>query len=150
MTRNNKYKALNCMHVQSCYHEPCGQSHSPTLIIIIQNYASTIILYFVNNSAAIACSNLPPPTNGIITFSAGTSTRLPYLSTATYGCSIGYGLFGGDTTRSCVQSSDSGGEWNGTAPVCDGEYACIYAFLVISTIIIFMAEYVFFYRSHVF
>ncbi len=45
-----------------------------------------------------------------------------------------------------MQSSDGGGEWNGTAPVCDGEYACMYmyAFLVISTIIIFMAEYVFF------
>ncbi len=40
---------------------------------------------------------------------------------ATYTCNTGYTL-NGDTTRVCV----SGGNWNGSAPTCEGEFCDSY------------------------
>ena len=63
---------------------------------------------------------MPSPTNGFVTYSPDTTAPFDYLTMATYGCNTGYGLLAGDRMRSCIASSQGGGEWSGTAPVCDG------------------------------
>ena len=63
------------------------------------------------------CPVLTAPTNGVITYSGGSSAL---LGTATYSCNTGFRLSGGDTVRTCVGATGSSGEWTGTAPTCQG------------------------------
>ncbi len=85
-------------------------------------------------STGIVCPELPAPENGFIAFSAVSQSLLPYLTIAIYGCNIGYRLLTGDAMRSCVQSRNGGGEWNGTAPVCIGEYIIyVHAYYFVSS-----------------
>ena len=49
-----------------------------------------------------------------------------YQTTATYDCANGYGLVGGNKVRQCVASSLGSGEWDGTAPLCQGSYEVQY------------------------
>ncbi len=76
---------------------------------------------------AITCINLNAPTNGIITFSAGTTAPYDYQTTATYSCNTGYGLSGKDSVRTCLGSTTGvGGEWSATAPTCEGTYVYVF------------------------
>ncbi|XP_064393625.1 uncharacterized protein LOC135341070 isoform X2 [Halichondria panicea] len=59
------------------------------------------------------CPDLPPLTNGMITYSDGSTNNSLFLSNATHFCNTGYTLTGGDTTRVCVS-----GSWSGSAPIC--------------------------------
>ena len=75
------------------------------------------------HATAIHCSplNILPSGNGNITYSTVTVEDLyNYGTTATYQCDSGYELTGGDTVRTCTSNQDS--QWNGTAPVCLGNY----------------------------
>ena len=67
---------------------------------------------------AIMCPNLLPLADGIITFTGDMASPFDYQTTATYSCDPGYGLSGGDRVRTCVASSLGGGEWSGSAPIC--------------------------------
>ncbi len=60
----------------------------------------------------VTCPDLPPLTNGMITYSGSTNNR-PVGSTATHSCDNGHRLVG-EAVRSC----GSGGSWDGTTPVC--------------------------------
>ncbi|XP_064401744.1 sushi, von Willebrand factor type A, EGF and pentraxin domain-containing protein 1-like isoform X2 [Halichondria panicea] len=59
------------------------------------------------------CSDLPLPTNGMITYSDGSFNYRPVGTSATHSCNNVYTLSGGDT-RFCLY----GGIWNGSASVC--------------------------------
>ncbi|XP_064384964.1 uncharacterized protein LOC135333878 isoform X2 [Halichondria panicea] len=66
----------------------------------------------------LTCVDLPTPVNGAITF----SSLAPYEfgATASYSCNTGYGLGGGDVTRSCGgDGSSTNGGWSGTPPTCN-------------------------------
>ncbi len=69
---------------------------------------------------ALTCVDLPTPVNGAITF----SSLAPYEfgATASYSCNTGYGLGGGDVTRSCGgDGSSTNGGWSGTPPTCNSK-----------------------------
>ncbi len=55
-------------------------------------------------------------------YSAGSTNKRPFISSATHSCNTGYTLTGGTftigTNRSCV----SGGMWSGSPPTCQGEF----------------------------
>ncbi|XP_064386154.1 uncharacterized protein LOC135334773 isoform X2 [Halichondria panicea] len=68
------------------------------------------------NTGPTICSDLPPLTNGMIMYSAGSTNNRPLFSGATHSCNPGYTLTGGDATRTCV----SGGIWDGSSPTCRG------------------------------
>ena len=75
-----------------------------------------------SNHAAITCSTLAPPMNGMITYATDTTAPFDYQTTATYSCDAGYGLSVGDTVRTCSGSLEGDGYWTGTAPICRGGY----------------------------
>ena len=88
------------------------------------NLTKIMVMYFL--ITAITCqTGLVPPSGGTITYtSTSSSAPWPYLTTATYRCfdERGFGLSGGNRVRTCVGSSSGPGEWDGTAPICEGEY----------------------------
>ncbi len=50
-----------------------------------------------------------------------------FSSIATYTCDTGYGLSGGDTTRTCGgDGSSTNGAWDGMMPTCEGKNKQIY------------------------
>ncbi len=63
------------------------------------------------------CPDLPPLINGIIMYSAESSSNRPFSSSAVHSCNTGYTLTGG-STRTCV----GGGSWNESSPTCQGEF----------------------------
>ncbi|XP_064386381.1 sushi, von Willebrand factor type A, EGF and pentraxin domain-containing protein 1-like isoform X2 [Halichondria panicea] len=63
----------------------------------------------------ITCSDLVLPTL-MVSYNGGSPDNRPVNTGATYSCSNGYTLTGGDTTRVCV----SGGSWSGSTPTCQG------------------------------
>ncbi len=63
------------------------------------------------------CPDLPPLTNGMITYSGGSTNNRPLESGATHSCNTGYTLTGG-TTRTC----GSDGMWSGLAPICQRKW----------------------------
>ena len=68
----------------------------------------------IDSCAVIPCSDLPPLTNGMITYSAGESTGIILVgSTATHSCGNSYFLVG-EAVRTCGND----GRWSETAPVC--------------------------------
>ena len=66
---------------------------------------------------AVDCGRLPDPANGMVDYTAGTALG----QTATYSCNTGYSLVG-DSIRTC----QSIGQWSGSAPACQGVYACTF------------------------
>ncbi len=78
------------------------------------------------------CPEVFDPTNGLITYSISET-----IATASYSCSAGYGLSGGNTVRTCTGSAGSSGEWTGTAPICDGTYIIIIVISMPIAIIIY-------------
>ncbi len=70
--------------------------------------------------AAITCSILTDPSNGVITYTTDTTAPFDYQTTATYSCDAGFRLSIGYTARSCVGSTNGPGIWSGTAPTCEG------------------------------
>ncbi len=78
------------------------------MVHLIQYYLLTVV-----------CLSLPPPTNGVISYSDST---LGLNTVATYTCATGYTLTRG-TTRVCV----TGGNWTGSPPTCQGELFVVFA-----------------------
>ncbi len=71
--------------------------------------------------AAITCSRLTDPSNGVITYTTDTTAPFNYQTTATYSCDNGFRLSAvGNTIRNCVGSTAGPGEWSGAAPFCEG------------------------------
>ena len=70
----------------------------------------------------IVCDSLLALANGLITYATDTIAPFDYQTTASYSCSSGYGLSGGDRVSTCVGSSSGPGEWSGTAPICEGQF----------------------------
>ncbi len=67
------------------------------------------------------CSSLIAPVNGDVTYSTPTGP-FNFQATATYGCNDGYRHSGGDTVRTCVDSSSSSGVWTGIPATCESTY----------------------------
>ncbi|XP_064386396.1 P-selectin-like [Halichondria panicea] len=63
----------------------------------------------------ITCPDLVLPTL-MVSYNGGSPDIRPVDTGATYSCSNGYTLTGGDITRVCV----SGGSWSGSPPTCQG------------------------------
>ena len=59
------------------------------------------------------CGNLTDPDNGQVDHTPGTTIG----RNAAYSCNTGYNLVG-DSIRTCQAT----GEWNGSAPTCQGMY----------------------------
>ncbi len=92
-------------------------------VICFQSCIALIIIWpSTLNHAAITCSTLAPPMNGMIIYATDTTAPFDYQTTATYSCDAGYGLSVGDTVRTCSGSLEGDGYWTGTAPICRGEY----------------------------
>lgn len=68
----------------------------------------------------ITCGELTEPTNGYISYTFDTTAPFDFQTNASYACNTGYGLFGGNTIRTCVESTAGPGEWTGYAPTCEG------------------------------
>ena len=89
-----------------------------------QGNQSSCRLIFNNSifiTAAITCSGLTSPTNAMITFSPSSSTPYSFGTMASYSCVSGFGLSGGDATRTCEgDGSSPSGMWSGVIPSCGG------------------------------
>ena len=60
--------------------------------------------------------------NGRIDFATDQLAPFDFRTVATYICSQGYELDGGDVVRTCEgDSSNPNGEWTGTARTCIGQ-----------------------------
>ena len=73
------------------------------------------------------CSELPALENGEISYGPDSEGPDYDLNTvATYSCNEGFALVGEDQIRICVDVSNGpSGEFNGTAPMCQGISVCI-------------------------
>ncbi len=72
--------------------------------------------------AAITCPALFAPANGQVTFVTDTTAPYDFATVATYTCNTGYGLIGGDVSRSCGgDMSNTTGVWSGVVPTCEGK-----------------------------
>lgn len=76
----------------------------------------------------ITCDDIPDPENGQITHVPDTHAPFEYGNQAHYSCyvdgerRIGYGLTGGNHTRTCTGDGSSPvGYWTGKAPTCERE-----------------------------
>ena len=89
---------------------------------VIEQYNYGIRTLFIEIfTAEVTCSSLAIPTDGFITYSPDTTSPFSSQTTATYSCANGYGLSGGDRSRTCMSSNSGPGEWNGNAPSCEGK-----------------------------
>ena len=73
------------------------------------------------------CFDLPVPANGRI-FYYNDVPPAPYDfgTQATYICDSGFGLNGGDATRTCSGGgANTNGTWSGRAPACEGKIIAI-------------------------
>ena len=72
--------------------------------------------------SAIMCSELPALENGEISYGPDSEGPDFDLNTvATSSCNEGFVLVGEDQMRTCVDVSNGpSGEFNGTAPICEG------------------------------
>ena len=78
--------------------------------------------------AAITCGDIPDPENGQIIHVPDTHAPFEFGNEARYTCyvdgenRIGYGLTGGNHTRTCAGDGSSPvGYWTGIAPTCERE-----------------------------
>ncbi len=91
------------------------------------------VSYIFNFYTEIAvCSDLALISNGDIAYNAGSPDNRPFSSLATYSCNPGYTLTGGSRTRLCL----SGGIWDGSAPVCEGEVCNFYTVCILNKYIV--------------
>ena len=81
----------------------------------------TITLIIDSLFTATVCTSLLAPRNGLISYNPDVTYPYGYQTIATYNCSAGFGLVGGDRIRLCVNSSSGDGQWVGIAPSCEGE-----------------------------
>ena len=83
----------------------------------MHNYTTNHLPQFTE----FTCTDLPDPTNGIVTFSTDTVAPFSLKTRATYSCDQGYGLSGGNTVRTCGPNADNTnpeGVWSGNVPAC--------------------------------
>ena len=74
---------------------------------------------FIPLSIVVTCPMLPSPANGEVTYSD--LLRYTNGTVATYSCGEGFGLSGGDVTRTCEgDGSSPNGAWSGVTPSCEG------------------------------
>ena len=77
------------------------------------------------------CSDLPTPDNGRIVYSTGVTSPYDFGTVATYVCDTGFGLRGGDNTRSCGGGGPTtSGSWTGRAPTCEGDTCYVYTVIM--------------------
>ncbi len=70
--------------------------------------------------AAIMCSGLPTPINGVLIYNTDTILPYDFGTVATYQCNLGYGLIVATNTRACNgDSSSTVGVWDGVDPGCN-------------------------------
>ena len=70
---------------------------------------------------AITCEDLLNPPNGDVNFSPDKTAPFDFGTNATYSCGTGFGLSEGNAMRTCDGDGSSPiGEWDGTAPTCEG------------------------------
>ena len=70
---------------------------------------------------AITCQGLTTPVNGVIQYTPSSSAPYDFGTIVSYQCNTGFGLIGGDATRSCGgDGSSPNGVWSGTPPTCQG------------------------------
>ena len=80
-----------------------------------------VICLCFHHIPAIECPRLTAPTEGFVDYSPSNDTfPYDYLTIGTFRCRFGYRLSGGNSSRTCIESSTGSGEWNGTNPVCEG------------------------------
>lgn len=90
------------------------------------HYAGILVNLHASFLAEITCSELTAPENGQITYDQPMATRVQFQTTATYTCSSGYGLTGGNRSRVCDGDGSSYlGYWTDTAPSCEGKQNCV-------------------------
>ena len=76
------------------------------------------VLFFL---IVITCPALPDPMNGVVTYTHSEPQPYSFGTTAEYRCETGFGLSGGDSTRSCEGDGSSPfGIWSGDAPTYEG------------------------------
>ena len=61
------------------------------------------------------------PPNSDIIYGPDTTAPFDFETAATYRCSIGFGLSGGDRVRTCLSGPFGDGVWSGVSATCDGE-----------------------------
>ena len=71
--------------------------------------------------AAIVCTALSVPDNGLISYSPDTTPPFDYLTTATYDCNTGFALSGSIPRTLAVCEDLNGGEWVGGRYTCERE-----------------------------
>ena len=93
---------------------------------------------------AITCLELPAPVNGQISYAVDMFVPFDYSTVAIYSCDTGYGLSGGDLTRSCEgDDSSTTGSWSGSQPTCEGGRQNIYlkqSYLCTNVILVLLHE----------
>lgn len=76
--------------------------------------------------AAIMCSDIADPENGQIDFSVDELAPFDFGTVATYSCDAGFGLSGGDITRTCDgDGTTPDGSFTGSAPTCESKFSLI-------------------------
>ena len=88
----------------------------PQLVSVSGTECQLFFCWYLFSRTEITCSDLVLPTL-MVSYNGGSPDNRPVNTGATYSCSNGYTLTGGDTTRVCV----SGGSWSGSTPTCQGE-----------------------------
>ena len=61
------------------------------------------------------------PPNSEIAYAPDTTAPFDFETAATYRCSNGFGLSGGDRVRTCLSGTLEGGVWSGVSATCDSE-----------------------------
>ncbi len=80
-------------------------------VLLSVNYSFVECTY---SRTEITCTDLPTL---MVSYNGGSPDIRPVDTGATYSCSNGYTLIGGDASRVCV----NGGSWSGSIPTCQGE-----------------------------
>ena len=93
-------------------------------------------------TVAVECSELPPLTNGVITYSLDTEAPYALGTMAEHMCNQGYRLVGVQT-RVCEDVGTAVGEFSGEPPVCEGK-----TLLLVKLIMYLYLHYCEFYPAH--
>ena len=80
-----------------------------------------LLLYIFSYIPSATCEMLPEIANGVITYSPDTDAPFSVGTVATYTCNDGYELINGSMTRTCINTTSDGGEFDGMEPRCRRE-----------------------------